>query len=180
MFYLVLPFITVLAVTVYASTNETTTLNGHSKYSKLGSYKVNHVSVSGLSSGGYFAVQFHVAHSSIINGAAIFAAGPFYCAESNLVNAENRCMKDLFGGPPVSTLVGLTNSDYALGLIDDPSNLEDDRVYIFSGKDDTVVDQSVVKSLQSYYSTFLKASNIISDYNIQAEHCFPTLSHGEG
>ena len=172
---------TAFAVVVNASTNETS-LNGNSnrENSKLGSYKINHVSVSGLSSGGYFAVQFHVAHSSIINGAAIFAAGPFYCAEGNLVDAENRCMKNLFGGPPVSALVELTNSDFALGLVDDPSNLKDDRVYIFSGKDDTVVDQAVVKSLQSYYSNYVKASNIVSDYNIEAEHCFPTVNYGEG
>jgi len=49
--------------------------------------------VSGLSSGGFFAVQFHVAYSSLVKGAAIFAGGPFYCAESNLVDAENKCMK---------------------------------------------------------------------------------------
>lgn len=33
------------------------------------------ISVSGLSSGGYFAVQFHVAFSKVIMGAGIIAAG---------------------------------------------------------------------------------------------------------
>lgn len=33
----------------------------------------NGVTVSGLSSGAYFAVQFHIAYSSIVNGSAVFA-----------------------------------------------------------------------------------------------------------
>lgn len=39
----------------------------------LGPYNVKDVTVSGLSSGGYMAVQLHVTYSSIINGSAIFA-----------------------------------------------------------------------------------------------------------
>src|SRR5512143_408122 len=39
---------------------------------------------SGISSGGYMAVQFHVAHSRLIHGAAIFAAGPYYCAQGSV------------------------------------------------------------------------------------------------
>lgn len=39
----------------------------------LGPYTVSDVVVSGLSSGAYFAVQMHMAYSSIINGSAIFA-----------------------------------------------------------------------------------------------------------
>jgi hypothetical protein len=37
-------------------------------------YKISDVTVSGVSSGGYMAVQLHVAHSSIISGCAAFAA----------------------------------------------------------------------------------------------------------
>lgn len=37
-------------------------------------------SVSGLSSGAYFAVQYEIAHSATIAGAAIFAGGPYFCA----------------------------------------------------------------------------------------------------
>lgn len=40
---------------------------------KLGTYKVSDVTVSGISSGGYMAVQMHIAHSAIVNGSAIFA-----------------------------------------------------------------------------------------------------------
>src|SRR5689334_25167617 len=36
---------------------------------------VSAISVSGVSSGGYMAVQFHVAHSAIVRGAGVLAAG---------------------------------------------------------------------------------------------------------
>jgi poly(3-hydroxybutyrate) depolymerase len=50
---------------------------------KLGAYNVNinTTTVSGLSSGGYMAVQLHVAFSSFIKGAGIFAGGPYHCAQ---------------------------------------------------------------------------------------------------
>ncbi len=37
--------------------------------------------------GGYMANQFHVAFSGDVQGAAIFAGGPFYCARNNLNTA---------------------------------------------------------------------------------------------
>jgi hypothetical protein len=40
--------------------------------------------VSGVSSGGYFAQQMHVAFSSEILGAAIVAGGPYYCSQGRL------------------------------------------------------------------------------------------------
>ena len=50
-------------------------------------------SVSGLSSGGFMAVQLHVGHSATFaKGAGIVAGGPFYCAEGSIVNATGRCM----------------------------------------------------------------------------------------
>lgn len=41
--------------------------------SLLGPYNISDVTLSGFSSGGFMTVQFHVAHSSIIKGAAAFA-----------------------------------------------------------------------------------------------------------
>lgn len=46
------------------------------------------VSVSGLSAGGFMAVQLHVAYSATFKrGAGVVAGGPFYCAEGSVVNA---------------------------------------------------------------------------------------------
>ena len=51
------------------------------------------VSVSGISSGGYMAVQLHVAYSNTFHkGIGVVAGGPFYCAEGSVLNAIGRCM----------------------------------------------------------------------------------------
>src|SRR6056297_2286585 len=39
------------------------------------------VTVSGLSSGGFFAHQFHVTFSEKVSGAAVLAGGPYGCAD---------------------------------------------------------------------------------------------------
>jgi predicted esterase len=146
---------------------------------ELGKYSISDITVSGISSGGYFAVQMHVAYSSIINGSATFAAGPYYCAESSVAVAENRCMDTTLGPPQVDLLIAATNEDHLLGLIDSPANIKDDRIYIFSGSMDTVINPTVVHSLYTYYQAFAQAGNIVADYNIPAEHCIPTLEYGE-
>jgi hypothetical protein len=48
-------------------------------------------SVSGLSSGGYMAVQFEVAFSSLVRGAGIIAGGPYYCAHGDPITATSLC-----------------------------------------------------------------------------------------
>jgi len=67
----------VLAATTTAVTVSDQASNAIIQLSQL---NVGDLTVSGISSGGYMAVQFHVSYSSAINGAAIFAGGPFYCA----------------------------------------------------------------------------------------------------
>jgi poly(3-hydroxybutyrate) depolymerase len=64
-------------------------------------------SVSGLSSGGYMAVQFEVAFSSLVRGAGIIAAGPYYCAHGDPITATSVCSVPRFfaiTGPEPSTL----------------------------------------------------------------------------
>lgn len=52
----------------------------------IGPYSVSDVTVSGLSAGGFMAVQLHVAFSSIVNGSGIFAGvntlSPFIISQS--------------------------------------------------------------------------------------------------
>jgi hypothetical protein len=83
------------------------------------------------------------------------------------------------GNPNVEQLVALTHTYEATGEIDKTDNLKDDRVYLYSGKSDTVVVPAVVQSLQTYYNFFMAASNVVGDFSIDSEHCFPTLAYGE-
>ena len=53
-------------------------------------------SVSGLSSGGYMAVQFEVAFSSSVKGAGVIAGGPYFCAQGDVIRATTVCSCTLF------------------------------------------------------------------------------------
>jgi pimeloyl-ACP methyl ester carboxylesterase len=46
------------------------------------------LTVSGLSSGGYMAVQLAVAHSKRFRGVGVFAGGPYYCVGLNPMRAK--------------------------------------------------------------------------------------------
>jgi len=63
---------------------------------------------------------------------------PYYCARDNKSLAFTDCL-DEYQNIDVATLTAQTK-DYELdGLIDSTGNLTNDRVYIFSGVNDTVV-----------------------------------------
>lgn len=101
------------------------------------------ISVSGMSSGAYFAVQFHVAFSKSIMGVGVIAGGPYYCAKNNLETALTACTinPELIS---VQELVVITYDTAATFTIDPPVHMKDDQVYIFTGLYDHVVVQGNV------------------------------------
>lgn len=136
------------------------------------------ISVSGLSSGGYMAVQMHVAYSATFRkGAGVIAGGPYYCAEGSIVNATGRCMTH-GSAIPVSSLVSTTRSWASSGLIDPVSNLSGSKVYLFSGTLDSVVKQAVMNDLQTYYASFVPSGNVVYKKDLAAEHAMITDDYG--
>ncbi len=134
--------------------------------------------VSGLSSGGFMAVQLHVAYSATFaKGAGVVAGGPFYCAEGSVVNATGRCMASPTG-IPTSTLVSTTNNWASQGAIDPVANLQNSRVYLFSGSLDSVVKPGVMDALRTYYGSFVPAVNVVYKKDIAAEHAMVTDDYG--
>jgi poly(3-hydroxybutyrate) depolymerase len=134
--------------------------------------------VSGLSSGGFMAVQLHVAFSATFKkGAGIVAGGPFYCAEGSVTNATGRCMASP-AGIPTSTLVTTTNNWASQGLIDPVSNLQGSRVYMFSGTLDDVVKPGVMDALKTYYNSFVPAANVVYKKDIASQHAMVTDDYG--
>ena len=129
------------------------------------------VTVSGLSSGGFFAHQFHIAHSALVNGAGIVAGGPYGCVEtianphwphppldwfSAALVACTRYSGDRFWGlrpapPRVEDALALVADAWRRGGIDDPANLADDRVWLFLGERDEIVPGEVVAVLKNLY-----------------------------
>ncbi|NRF71879.1 fibronectin type III domain-containing protein [Aquincola sp. S2] len=136
--------------------------------------------VSGLSSGGYMAVQLHVAYSATFkHGAAAIAGGPFYCAEGSVTHATGRCMAHNTS-IPVSTLVNTTNSWAGSGWLDPVSNLQNSKVYLFSGALDSKVTPPVMDDLKTYYQSFVPAANIVYRKDVAAEHAMVTDDYGNG
>ncbi|MBD0271544.1 MAG: hypothetical protein ICV73_06400, partial [Acetobacteraceae bacterium] len=129
------------------------------------------VTVSGLSSGGFFAHQFHVAHSGLVAGAGVMAGGPYGCVEtipnpywphapldrfSAALVACTRYAGDRFWGlrpaaPRAEDALALVLKARRQGDIDDPANLNDDRVWLFRGAKDEVVPAAVAEALKGLY-----------------------------
>lgn len=139
-----------------------------------------HVSVSGLSSGGFMASQLHVAYSATFRrGAGVVAGGPFYCAEGLLTNATGRCMDaTATNKPPTSRLIGITNDWAAAGYIDPPSNLSGAKVYLYSSPADTTVKKLVMDEAYNYYANYMASGSIVYKNNISSEHAMVTDYHG--
>ena len=131
------------------------------------------VTVSGLSSGAFFAHQFHVAFSSLVKGAGIVAGGPYGCVEaipnpwlpfwsvsldrvSAAVVACTHYYGDRYYGlrpsaPQAEDSLRIIREAADQGLIDNPSNLADSRVWLFHGKSDAIVPLQVMETLERLY-----------------------------
>ena len=148
---------------------------------KLSKYTVDaaQTSVSGLSSGGYMAGQFHVAFSGTLIGAGIVAGGPYNCAQGLLATALNQCMDTLLGAPDPARLFAVAQGLAGQGRIDDLANLADDKVYVFSGTRDETVDQSVVAETVAFYRLAgVAEANILYVDDVDAGHAFITQDFG--
>lgn len=111
------------------------------------------VTVSGISSGAYMAVQFEVAYSTIVRGAGVLAGGPYFCAKGSTNRALGNCMEPIGAEAPpqpeetLKTIRQLAES----GKIDPVKNLRDDRVWLLSGGKDKTVDTVVMDALAAFY-----------------------------
>lgn len=128
------------------------------------------VTVSGVSSGGFMSAQMLVAYSNDIKGAGLFASGPYFCTRGVAATIVD-CMTT---GLSIYTeqLILAAEGFEALGLVDKLSNIQNSRVYLFSGKNDYIVWQGVVKKNEEFFRKL--GANIQTEFDLEAEHCFPT------
>jgi poly(3-hydroxybutyrate) depolymerase len=141
---------------------------------------LSQTSVSGISSGGYMAVQFHVVHSSIVTGAGMLAAGPYYCAEGSVWTAYYNCSTPDTATPlpDLARLHGITDQLAAAAQIDPTDNLAQARVWLFTGKHDRTVRPAVVESLRRYYRHYVDPARIAYVDGIEAGHAMVTSDFG--
>ena len=124
--------------------------------------------LSGLSSGGYMAVQLHVAYSgTFARGVGVVAGGPFHCAEGQLRHATGRCLDDGIGAP-VETLQATARRYEQQGTIDPLGHLARSRVYVFTGANDLVVRQPLGRDLARRYDAIMPAAQIHTRIDIPA------------
>jgi poly(3-hydroxybutyrate) depolymerase len=119
----------------------------------LRSYHISGVYVSGVSSGGYMATQLQVAYSSRIRGAAIFAAGPYYCAQNNASQAVYGCGENIWPDY-LSTLEADASLWSGYRWIDPTGNLSGQPVYVYHGTQDSTVAGTLTADLAAFYRHF--------------------------
>ena len=144
---------------------------------KLQHYQIDpkKVFVAGISSGGFAAVQMHVAHSATFKGAAIYAGGVYWCAGAGgAATALGNC-----GGETLPTGQASYNSTLAasvayldaqssLGTIDPSTNLQGQPVYLWSGTQDNVVNPLEMVDLNAEYRHY--GANVTFDNTFPAAH----------
>ncbi|MEO1581828.1 MAG: poly(3-hydroxybutyrate) depolymerase [Pseudomonadota bacterium] len=132
------------------------------------------LTTSGLSSGGYMAVQMHLAFSDRVAGAAALAAGPYDCAAGNIAQALGPCI----AGPPpaLTTLRGVVVARADAGEIADTVGLRGSPVWLFRGRLDAVVAESVVAQSAALYRSV--GADVVFVDSVDAVHGIPTEQQG--
>ncbi|HAY27047.1 MAG TPA: hypothetical protein DIT03_13250 [Candidatus Accumulibacter sp.] len=154
------------------------------------------ISVSGISSGGFMAHQFHVAHSDRIMGVGIVAGGPYYCSAGSILDAVTKCSQfvmlecrqlgldakwcgktDL---APKNTREARhvaqasfteAKKQEAAGSISKLAGLKGDKVYLISAEYDAIVPHGVMDAVFHFYADADKAG--IEAGNIDYNRTFP-------
>ncbi|MAI65485.1 MAG: polyhydroxybutyrate depolymerase [Alteromonas sp.] len=136
------------------------------------------VTVSGLSSGGYMATQFQLAHSDWVKGVGILAAGPYFCAKGDITTALAQCVNKTDTLPNVEELTKQA-TDYAKkGKIAALSNMKDAKVWLFHGTLDTRIASEVSDALFEQYKMWTDIQHIKYVNDMSVAHLFPTKSSG--
>ncbi len=136
------------------------------------------LSVSGLSSGGYMANQFHLAFSDKVTGAGIIAAGPYGCAQNSLPVALEHCFNKDSSAPDLAKAAALLQQQAEAGTIAPLSNLKDSPVFLLHGSADKTVHAKVSDALATQYQQLGAKVQYVSDKAFG--HNFPTANAGAG
>ena len=129
------------------------------------------VSVSGLSSGGYMAAQYSVTFSSSIMGAGIVAGGPYNCGP---LNGPVLFLSTCMSGRPSSAQSWKAARDFARADVIDPVQaIKRQRIYLFSGTNDSVVAPTVMGALRSFYrKAGVPSGSVLFVNDMAAGHAF--------
>lgn len=153
--------------------------NASSSAEKLPGYAANadEVTVSGISSGAFMAIQMQVAYSRSIKGSGSIAGGPWWCAKGSASNAQQACMRTP-NAIDNARLLDEAQKAALAGKIDDLSNLADAKLYVYASPGDTVVNKGVSEKLISFFDNHVQRGSIKHITNVDSAHGFPTIDKG--
>lgn len=134
------------------------------------------LTVSGISSGGYMAGQYLVAHSSRVAGAAIVAAGPWGCALGSMQAALSVCISG--DGIDNDALHERAEALATSDRIDALSHLGDARLMLFRGSRDAVIGAAAMQRARSWFGRYVDAAGIVEVDDVPAAHGWPTKEFG--
>jgi poly(3-hydroxybutyrate) depolymerase len=136
------------------------------------------VTASGVSSGGYMAVQLHVAHSATVSGVGVIGGGPYYCAQGSLFTALYNCMTPGSWTPVPRPAFLKAEADVlaSSGRVDATSHLAKSRAWLFTGRNDRTVYPQVVEALRDFYASYEASVVLVADK--PAGHGMVTEDHG--
>ncbi|OFA30666.1 hypothetical protein BAE46_10670 [Glaciecola punicea] len=132
----------------------------------------SNITLSGMSSGGYMATQFHFSHPELVAGVGVFAAGPYGCAQNSIMTALAQCIDKA----PETYADKIKDISTTLGP--SISQIKNDKVWLFHGALDTKISSKVASALQAQYAQLVAASNLAVVNNKPVAHLFPTLENG--
>jgi len=135
------------------------------------------ITVSGVSSGAYMAMQMQVAFSEVIAGAASIAGGTFWCSEGDKIKAQINCM----GQPSLIRSEVQINEAKRLAAaneIDALSNLAHKNIYIYASRQDFIIKSGNSDKLIEFLSSFMDRQRITYEEGTASAHGFPTLDFG--
>ena len=135
------------------------------------------VTVSGISAGGYMALQLLVADSTLYRGAGSIAGGPWHCAKGDSAVAQDACMANTTK-IDVQNLINETKAAAAAGHLEDLSNLGRSRVYLYNSDADNVVKKPMLERVTQYVEAFVPATQVLTQHSIPSAHGWPTLDYG--
>ncbi len=130
------------------------------------------VTLSGISSGAFFAVQFGVAHAHRVSGVASFAGGIYGCAKGNASTATSTCMKtpeSILVAEHIQQTVDLARAEE----IDAPEFIKPQKIFIFHGTRDSVIAPTAAQKLKEFYEGFGAEVSVLLD--TPAGHGLPAL-----
>lgn len=136
----------------------------------LQQYDISSTYVSGLSSGGFMANQMHVAYSDVFEGAGIFSAGAYDCAQNSVNTAQYACMDTLMARKTPAQLEQLTRDRATAGKVDPVANMSGDKVWLFHGTNDNTVKAAVNDDLATYYRDF--GADVVYDNTSSSGHAW--------